>query len=207
MSVQNSFELLPSRNVSSIQSASTRSTESMNTLLSEAGPRQRAAAIGSHGATSLSQHVNTHSSQRQTSTINTSTSEPPLGRMDRYRQLSTDHWLFEISAWLVSVASLAAIVVVLSFGANRPLSTWPFLASINTLVSVFSAIMKAALLVPVAAVVGQSKWRWFKVKPRPLKDIEIYDESSRGPWGSFILLLSIRWWYVKIRKLCLPSLG
>lgn len=38
---------------------------------------------------------------------------------------------------------------------------------------------------------GQFKWSWFR-HPRPLSHLEIYDEASRGVWGSIALLWTLR---------------
>lgn len=35
---------------------------------------------------------------------------------------------------------------------------------------------------------GQTKWDWISEQPRPLRDIELLDEASRGPLGSFEML-------------------
>ncbi|KAF4552360.1 Hypothetical protein D9617_10g073410 [Elsinoe fawcettii] len=54
--------------------------------------------------------------------------------------------------------------------------------------------MRVAVLVPIAAAIGQQKWLWFQLqKPgsrsyRSLEDMELLDSASRGPWGSIVLL-------------------
>ncbi len=93
---------------------------------------------------------------------------------------------------LVSLLSMVAIVLVLRLHEGRPLPTWPFSITINSLVSVFTTIMKATMLVPIAAGISQMKWHWFQ-QHHVLNDIEVYDEASRGPWGGLKLLWSIRW--------------
>lgn len=93
---------------------------------------------------------------------------------------------------LVSLLSMLAIVLVLRLHEGRPLPTWPFSITINSLVSVFATIMKATMLVPIAAGISQAKWHWFR-QLHPLNDIEVYDQASRGPWGALKLLWNIRW--------------
>jgi hypothetical protein len=119
--------------------------------------------------------------------------EKPLQRRDHYIQAAIDHWLFEALALWLSSVSLAAIVIILVVHVNRPLPRWPLSITINALISVFAVIMKSALLVPVASAIGQSKWYWFGGRPHPLADIQVYDDASRGPWGSLLMLFSIRW--------------
>ncbi|KAK5069840.1 hypothetical protein LTR64_007977 [Lithohypha guttulata] len=54
-----------------------------------------------------------------------------------------------------------------------------------------TAILKASLMLPIAEGISELKWQWFE-KPRTLSDISTFDSASRGPWGSFLFLFSIR---------------
>lgn len=60
-----------------------------------------------------------------------------------------DQWAFEIINCVLALCCLVSIVVILTIHRNRPLPQWPLNISINSLVSVFTAIIKASLLVPV----------------------------------------------------------
>ena len=59
-------------------------------------------------------------------------------------------WLIEIVSLLLAIIALAAIVITLSLHQNKPLPQWPSLISINALIAIFTAILKAALMLPVA---------------------------------------------------------
>lgn len=39
--------------------------------------------------------------------------------------------------------------------------------------------------------IGQLKWNWFG-QTRPLRDIEKFDEATRGPVGAFKLLWTVK---------------
>ncbi|KAI8317435.1 hypothetical protein K4K59_006696 [Colletotrichum sp. SAR11_240] len=39
---------------------------------------------------------------------------------------------------------------------------------------------------------SQYKWNWYKKSPRPLADFRVFDEASRGPWGSLKLLVTTK---------------
>jgi Protein of unknown function (DUF3176) len=52
--------------------------------------------------------------------------------------------------------------------------------TINTLISVYIVILKAALLLVAAEGLSQLKWTWFGVS-RPLMDLVSFDDASRGP--------------------------
>ncbi|KAM7189030.1 Protein of unknown function (DUF3176) domain containing protein [Naviculisporaceae sp. PSN 640] len=101
------------------------------------------------------------------------------------------NWWLELLGCFISLASLFAIVGTTYPHQGLPLPRWPFDLSINTLVSIYMVVMKAAMLLVVADGLGQMKWTWFR-RARPLSHLEIFDEASRGPWGSLQLLWSIR---------------
>jgi Protein of unknown function (DUF3176) len=50
----------------------------------------------------------------------------------------------------VALAALAAIVITLSVYSDRPIPNWPHSITINSLIAVYAAILKAAILLPVA---------------------------------------------------------
>lgn len=103
-----------------------------------------------------------------------------------------DLWTWELFSILASLACLAAIVTVLAVVDQKPLAWWKFPIRPNALIAVFSAVAKATFLLPVAECISQSKWHHFSRGPRPLADLQRFDDASRGPWGSFMFLFSRR---------------
>jgi hypothetical protein len=63
--------------------------------------------------------------------------------------------------------------------------------TLNGYVSVFAAVSKAALILPVSEAISQLKWIWFQ-EEAALWDFQLFDAASRGPWGAFMLLLRTR---------------
>ena len=59
-------------------------------------------------------------------------------------------WVVEITSLVVASAALAAIIILLAVHQDRPLPQWPRLISINSLIAIFTAILKAAIILPVA---------------------------------------------------------
>jgi len=59
-------------------------------------------------------------------------------------------------------------------------------------ISVFSTLSKSALLVAVAEGISQLKWIYFRERRHRLYDLQVFDEASRGPWGSLQLLWVLR---------------
>ncbi|KAF6821412.1 hypothetical protein CPLU01_12495 [Colletotrichum plurivorum] len=96
-------------------------------------------------------------------------------------------WLFEVLALLVSVASFAGIVALLVLYDEKPQPEFEYSLNINTFIAIFTTILRATLVFMVAGVIGQSKWRWI-TSPRPLRDIEVFDNAGRGAWGSLVFL-------------------
>ncbi|KAF1966752.1 hypothetical protein BU23DRAFT_485768 [Bimuria novae-zelandiae CBS 107.79] len=104
-------------------------------------------------------------------------------------------WLVEIISWTISALSMAGIVAVLYIYRNQPLPRWPLNITLGAYISVLAKVSTAALLLPVSEALGQLKWIWFHVKrdkseqSKKLWDFELFDNASRGPWGSFVLML------------------
>jgi len=46
------------------------------------------------------------------------------------------------------------------------------------------------MMVAVAAGISQQKWNWFSRRARVVKDLQVFDDASRGPWGSIKLVFS-----------------
>lgn len=104
---------------------------------------------------------------------------------------SITNWWQEVTACLLSTVALLAIIATLRPHQDKPLPQWPYLISINSLLSIYVTILKAAALLVIAEGLSQLKWQRFK-DDRPLDDIARYDEASRGPMGSLRLLWRLR---------------
>jgi hypothetical protein len=99
---------------------------------------------------------------------------------------------WELLSWTVSFVCVVAIIGVLWFydGKRQPEYVLSGI-TLNAYVSVFAAVSKAALILPVSEAIGQLKWVWFQ-NEAPLWDFQLYDAASRGPWGAFMLLIRTR---------------
>ncbi|MCJ1464051.1 hypothetical protein MMC07_002662 [Pseudocyphellaria aurata] len=107
---------------------------------------------------------------------------------------STNCWICEILALLVSLLALIMIFLILYLYQGRSLQDWPCAITINSVIAIFSTVMRTALLLPLAESVSQAKWDWFhRQEGQILADMEIFDRASRGPWGALRMLTGIRW--------------
>ena len=107
------------------------------------------------------------------------------------RSFLTDWWL-ELASCVLVLAALLAIVGITFPYRDRPLPNWPYSLSINTLVAIFIAVAKSAMLLVMAEGISHLKWTWFTRQDHQLIDLSTYDNASRGPWGSLKLLGSSR---------------
>jgi hypothetical protein len=114
----------------------------------------------------------------------------PLSRASTtfYDRIITDWWWWELVSWLVSFSCFMAIVGILLYydGKKQPSHVFKGI-TLNAFISILSAIAKAAMILPVSECIGQLKWLWFK-EERRLSDFLAFDNASRGPWGSLVLL-------------------
>lgn len=86
-----------------------------------------------------------------------------------------------------SALSMSAIGILLARFNNRPIFDWNGV-TLNAIIAVFSAMSKAMLAYTLSQCLGQAKWIWFSSRSRPLNDIDLIDNASRGPLGSFQIL-------------------
>lgn len=107
-------------------------------------------------------------------------------------------WKWEIFTLLVGMYALCDIIVLLALYRNQPTSEWKLKLELGTAIAVLSQVAHSAFLVPVAACIGQLKWNWLQDRASKTGqaataiDIRRFDEATRGPWGSLLLLLKIR---------------
>ncbi|KAI0842302.1 hypothetical protein F5Y06DRAFT_259489 [Hypoxylon sp. FL0890] len=100
-------------------------------------------------------------------------------------------WWWEILAIILSLACMCGLVVLLAKIDNLPLQSWWLPIEPNSLVAALITVAKASMMVAVASCIGQLKWRHFTIRPRTLADLQLFDNASRGPWGSALLLWSL----------------
>lgn len=119
---------------------------------------------------------------------------PSNNKSPNRRRNHVGAWLQEILCCGISVVALIVLVVILNAYNGKPLPDWPSGITINAVVALLSTISRTAFLIPVAEGLSQCKWNWFKLKARPLKDFDLFDQASRGPWGSLSLLTRTKGW-------------
>ncbi|KAL0943560.1 uncharacterized protein CTRU02_201447 [Colletotrichum truncatum] len=117
---------------------------------------------------------------------------------DRERKLlqfGENHWGLEISAIILSICALVAIIVLLPLFENKPLTQWSLPISMNAILSILGATSRASLAFAISACISQGKWNWYCKRSDEIMTFNRFEEASRGPWGSIRLL-----WWTKLRN-------
>ncbi|KAK2611441.1 hypothetical protein N8I77_004780 [Diaporthe amygdali] len=70
---------------------------------------------------------------------------------------------------------------------RQPLPRWPFSISINSLLSVYTLVLKTAIGVILTSCIGQLQWTWYS-ETRPLTDMLRFDNATRGAAGALDLI-------------------
>jgi succinate dehydrogenase hydrophobic anchor subunit len=108
-----------------------------------------------------------------------------------HRTLPTNGWGLEFLSSLTSVVLFIGLIVMFRIMDGKQYSEWTFSISLNAVTAILSTCCSAAMMHNVSAFIGQQKWIHLKKSPRTVYDIETFDEASRGPYGSILLLLRI----------------
>lgn len=146
---------------------------------------QRSPSVGAISSFSDSRKKAVDESVKQ---ISSSLSDAPSHAYHGFTQYCR-HWRLESIASVFILACPIIIATTLYPHAGQPIPQWPFRISINTLLSIYSLVLKTCLTFVVASCIGQLQWSWFSCD-RPLYDLVRFDRATRGPWGSIQLLCS-----------------
>jgi hypothetical protein len=107
-------------------------------------------------------------------------------------------WWWELGGLVLCLISMALLLAMLGRIDQLAFEKWDLPIQPNSLISVFTTVMKTSLMVPVVTCISQLKWRHYLRGSHPLNHLELYEEASRGPWGSLVML-----WLLK----CKPVLA
>jgi Protein of unknown function (DUF3176) len=105
-----------------------------------------------------------------------------------WRRLIFDSWFCEVFSIIFSTICLVAIAVILFAYDGNASPELPHGLTLNTITSILATASKSSLTFAVAAAMSQLKWCWFQQKSRCLRDLQSFDDASRGPLGSIAML-------------------
>lgn len=122
----------------------------------------------------------------------------------RQRRSILRSWSWEIGLLIFSVTLLVSVFVILTQQNGKPSQGWTLpqsleslnLAllrdlSLNTLVATLSTFLRASMVAIAASIISQRKWVWYwdrTIPARPLRNLQDFEDASRGIWGSLRLL-------------------
>ena len=120
----------------------------------------------------------------------------PLSRRRTFsRRTLTRFWISEIVCCLIALGCLLAIFALLYSFDGQALPRWRYCITLNTIVSLLATVLIFALTAPVSACLAQLKWLRLH-RERQLVEFETIETASRGPLGSFMLLIHGKGGYV-----------
>lgn len=101
-------------------------------------------------------------------------------------------WFYEILSLSLAFVAIALVVLLLALYDRKPNPSWAAHVSLNTLVSVASVLFRASIMVPITKCISQLSWIWLAKVERPLGDVALFDQASRGVLGGLAILASSR---------------
>jgi Protein of unknown function (DUF3176) len=103
-------------------------------------------------------------------------------------------WRLELFALFAFISAIGAIVGTVYPYKGKPSPQLPFRITVNTLLSVYATIIKAAIASVAASVIYQAQWTWFATERRPIYDVAQYQKAGG-------LLGAITWlWSYHVRQ-------
>lgn len=149
------------------------------------------------GASRTSKHTPTWSSSTNTTAVTSEISslqsnDKPKAHHKKHKSSPHGTWTFEILALVVALGAIGAIIGVVFRYNGRALPDWPHDITLNALIALLATFANATISVCLASGISQAKWIRFKTAAAPLSDMEVFDEASRGSWGSLKLLATAR---------------
>lgn len=121
---------------------------------------------------------------------------PPHGSLEPTKSPSkratiTSTWWLECICLFLMIGALVAVAITVQKYEGMPQPRWRYSITVNTLIAVYTVIITAAMVKILSSGLSQLKWLWYR-KQRSLGDMEYWDQATRGPWGSMLLLWRLR---------------
>ncbi|KAJ9148835.1 hypothetical protein NKR19_g5843 [Coniochaeta hoffmannii] len=134
-------------------------------------------------------------------------SQPTSPKADIPSRRGSLLWVPELLVLALGLVCLVAITVTLHRANGNPPPQWPLNTNLNTIIAFLASLAKATFVMAIAEALGQLKWIWFLSprQPRPLGDFQVFDEATKGGWGSWKLLFRGKGWLATFGAVILVS--
>ena len=186
-----------SRSVSPVSSLDGSIGDRVTTQMLNGGPTpvvRTGSRTASMAAPQASRANSLASSGRQNTPSTPSGSRPSIKQ--NFRRLRSEPiswwWWWEIGGAVLSMISMLLIIIILAKVSDKPLENWRLPIQPNSLIAACTTVGKTAMMVPITSCLSQLKWEHFHWRPHTLDRLQVFDEASLGPWGSFVMLYSVR---------------
>ena len=153
--------------------------------------------------TRASKHAPHWSSSTNTTVVTSENSS--LKSLRKVKLSRSGTWMPEIVTLLVGFGAVASIIGVIARFNGRALPEWPYQITLNALIALLATVANATMSITLSSGISQSKWIHFKKANKPLSDVEVFDEASRGSWGALNLLVKRRGGYVLTSKMLIHN--
>jgi hypothetical protein len=102
-------------------------------------------------------------------------------------------WWWETSCCIIALGALLAIVATIRSYESKELPQWKFGLSVNAVIAIWTAVLKATAGLVVAEGISHLKWTAV-LRPQYLSTFVAHDDASRGPLGALKLIFKNRYW-------------
>ncbi|KAK6859502.1 hypothetical protein PG995_003138 [Apiospora arundinis] len=100
-------------------------------------------------------------------------------------------WTLEALSIFGSICCMVGVIAILALMKDQPLTNWTIPINLNSTIAILITALKSWAMLAVASCISQNKWMFFRKKRAQLKKLDVFDEASRGPLGSFRLMFSL----------------
>ncbi|KAK4161522.1 hypothetical protein QBC43DRAFT_291819 [Cladorrhinum sp. PSN259] len=125
-------------------------------------------------------------SSNQTVILPLHTRESPQIR--RVKRDTIHAWIWELASIGISFGIVGAMFTTLAIDGGQDVPQWPLSLNLNSLISIYSTVLRGLLFFTLSEIISQEKWAWLDRSQR-LQHLNTFDSASRGAWGSFKLII------------------
>ncbi|CAG9984151.1 unnamed protein product [Clonostachys byssicola] len=99
------------------------------------------------------------------------------------------NWMVEVAMLFVAAGLLVAICIILDRQNDNEVTTLKGTGiTLNTLIAILATMFRAILAFIAFELIAQFKWGWISNRFRPMRELQLFDDASRGVYGSLCLL-------------------
>ncbi|KAF2126905.1 hypothetical protein P153DRAFT_398990 [Dothidotthia symphoricarpi CBS 119687] len=142
-------------------------------------------------SSTLPSHPNPSLASFQSDTTTQKHASVPSRMWRKWERYWRDGWHTEYWSCSLAIVSLVLMSWILKSYEHERLPEWPLHITINSIIALLTAFLKAGLALPLSEAISQLKWELFQHCPQPLITMDDFDSASRGPWGSLQLIFRV----------------